>query len=338
MSWSITGINYRGVIEPSSSTVTLSGTGDEVFVAFLGSHDGRDNRWQVCTFNGQNMSSINAYTYVRKDNTDDTATLAGYYYDCKALPAGNYTFTRECTTGGPDGGMEMWFVIHRDRTTSPTTITTIYGTSVAYGVYSPAGNIAVSYTNSLVVAAYYSQMGGTFTTGSGQTNIVTNYDNGSDNLFGASYKVSNAGTSVMSWGTGGSNDEWVEIIFVVSPVFTPTISKSESIKVSESTNFVIDRLLTVSDEVTLTETLKMLKESNIDVSDTSTVSEYTDTTIRDGLQISIWKDTVTVTDLPDFPGPRDFHPLDITPVSEDVTVKIVNDVNEGSKPTFKVEY
>jgi hypothetical protein len=92
-----------------------------------------------------------------------------------------------------------------------------------------------------------------------------------------------------------------------------------------------------SESVTVTENEVTNIRSHISVDDTSTISEYLDETIREGRSISIWKENVFVTDVPEFPGPRDRFLTEDISVSEAVTIKITNETNEGTKPGFNAE-
>lgn len=125
--------------------------------------------------------------------------------------------------------------------------------------------------------------------------------------------------------------------------FWPDISVSESISISEgaftgATSLKLSYQMDKSESITISESVKELVTSFIDSNETVTVSENKDTTVRDGYQISIWWEEITVTDIPLFPGPFNsgFHEENVT-ISEKVVVKITNPSNYGHKPSFEVD-
>lgn len=132
----------------------------------------------------------------------------------------------------------------------------------------------------------------------------------------------------------------------IALLYYPGMNVSESISVSESVNVCIVGGQNVSDSISVSESVSvMVYNYVVNVSDTVTLSEEfigistTTLTVRDGLQISIWKEDIFVTDSPQFPGPRSPAFEDNISVSDTPTVKIVTPgTNSNMKPSFKVEY
>lgn len=97
--------------------------------------------------------------------------------------------------------------------------------------------------------------------------------------------------------------------------------------------------ISTSEAVSVEDSPKQTLAHQINVSESVTVEEdREDVTIRDGgdLNISIWKEFVTVTDEPTFPGPRDGFVFDDVSVSEYISIKITSEEDESGQPSFKV--
>ena len=95
----------------------------------------------------------------------------------------------------------------------------------------------------------------------------------------------------------------------------------------------------ISDSISVTENTKVVIESHININDNISIAENYDQTVREGLSISIWQERIKVSEYIDWPGERDIMVFyESISISEHVNIKIQNDINEGYKPMFKVEY
>lgn len=96
----------------------------------------------------------------------------------------------------------------------------------------------------------------------------------------------------------------------------------------------------VSDGVEVSDSVSLTQAYNVSVSDSVNAEEdRMDVTVRDGndLNISIWKDKVSVVDVPTFPGPRDSFVVEEISTSEYINVKIISPEDDSYKPSFSVE-
>lgn len=206
MSWSVgsaTVVNPR--VEPATIPITIQGTGNEVFVAVLGSSDGRDYLMNTATFDGNAMTRVYG---VKQDPSTGNATIDMVYYDCSGLSAGSYNFYWECTTGSPDSGANAYFLI-----TGATKVPNLESTK-NYSVGSsgvPNTSITPTKNKTLIIDAFYHQYPANLTKHASQTQLWQVTASGSDNRFGASYKVvESSGATSMSW--TGNNDEYAHVV------------------------------------------------------------------------------------------------------------------------------
>ena len=336
MAWNINEeFSYTTADEPVTREITITKNIQQYLVLVLGSSDGRDYRFTSATFDGDDLTRIYS---VKQDASNGDAALDVQYIDISDKASGTYDLYYNVSTGGPDDGGIACITVTGSSGDSIVT-NTFADKDVGSGVGNPSTSITTEENNSIVIDAFYTKEGaGNLTPGSGQTQIFQK-DPGDQNRYGMSYKeVSSAGSTTMSW--SGSNEEWAQVSFAFSPTSPLTLDVSDSISISESISFTIDRILSVSDNVELSESTKVLLESLTGVSDSVTLSEHVDVTIRDGgdLNISVWRDNISVGDKVEWPGPRDLQILDesIT-VSEKVTIKIKKEEYE-TKPTIRVSY
>lgn len=117
-----------------------------------------------------------------------------------------------------------------------------------------------------------------------------------------------------------------------------SINVQESISLSESFGRCLIALINESEGITISESLNPCLVSDVNIQESMTVSENLDQNIRNGsdLNVSIWQDTISVTENIEFPGPRDNNIEDRISINERVTVKIVTPTDTGYKPSFKV--
>lgn len=95
--------------------------------------------------------------------------------------------------------------------------------------------------------------------------------------------------------------------------------------------------VTVSDNVTVSESGNQTLVHGVIKSEAIAVAENRDTVVRDGLSISIWKENIFVSESVRFPAPNDlFTPVEFVSVEERVNVKISTGTNEGVKASFDV--
>jgi hypothetical protein len=118
---------------------------------------------------------------------------------------------------------------------------------------------------------------------------------------------------------------------------TGSIGVSDSISVLDAAGVLEVSLILAGESVSALDSANIAEANLILIEDSVGISEYLDQTIRDGLQISIWKESIRVTDTPEFPGPRDRFLEESIGVTEKVTVKISTPTND-TKPTIKVSY
>lgn len=126
----------------------------------------------------------------------------------------------------------------------------------------------------------------------------------------------------------------------IQPSAGRQISKSEAITISESVLLHPDLQVDVSEALTISEYIDPYLEVKITESESVSLTESYDQTVRTGLSISIWKEKVRVSEYIDWPGPRDLQHITepAISVSEHVQVKIQDETNESYKPSFNVEY
>jgi hypothetical protein len=187
----------------------------------------------------------------------------------------------------------------------------------------------------LVEGTYHSQSSANFN--SGQTSIFRSVVDGQDVLGGSYKNAATAGSYTMGWAYGSGGNA-VTIAAAVAPAKNPEINVSDTITLSEELDIKEDRQLVAEDSITVSEDLLLKPITNVVKSESVTVSENRGTTVRSGLSISIWYEEIVVTEHPEFPGPRDEIIFTDVHVSEKVTVKIVNNSDEGVKPSFNVSY
>ena len=206
-------------------------------------------------------------------------------------------------------------------------------TAGSSGTTDPSTSITTTLNQCYVVDVFYHFADANRTKGASQTQIYQG-ERYNDRM-GGSYKFrATAGATTMSW--SGDNNSWVSA--VVSIKSKPLeVSPTETVTVTEDVTLDVPVDSPVSDSITLTDSPKMTLISDLIPTESITVSEYVDVTIRDGLQISIWQENITVTDKPEFPGPRDEILEENVTVTEKVTVKITDESNDA-KPNIKVEY
>lgn len=95
----------------------------------------------------------------------------------------------------------------------------------------------------------------------------------------------------------------------------------------------------VSESITVTDSPLRTLVNLVNESESVSVSENVAVTVRDGLQVSIWKEEVTVSESVRFPGPNDLQLFnEPVSVSEKVTIKLESDLSDGDKPSFGVIY
>jgi len=205
MNWSIGTPVVQSVVEPQTVSINVSKGNNQLLVLLLATRDGRDNYYNIATFNGLPMTTWGHI--VRNDGAGEIASIHGLYFNCAGLAAGNYNLVKEVTTGGPDGGLESWFMITGNASKLP-----VKNTSSAYGAGSSISNsIAVSLNDMLVLTAVGSEPDSMPSTGGGQTDLVKQYSSGT--FLGCSYKVSNPGNVNMNYSQ--TNDRWAQITMTI---------------------------------------------------------------------------------------------------------------------------
>ena len=174
----------------------------------------------------------------------------------------------------------------------------------------------------------------------GQTLIKSRTGNDSGGC-GYEMDADTAGETIGWTGFETSSTAYSAAQVVFNPSPCDTVNVSDTITISESITAKPTPEVEITDSLEISENTKVNVVSQPTIEDSITISEKVDVTIRSGgdLNISIWKDTVSITDSPEFPGPRDVIKEDIITITEKTTVKLQEaEGDSDTKPTIRVEY
>ena len=206
MIWTISTPIVQTAVEPQTVSVNISKGNNQLLILLLATRDARDNFYNIATFNGLPMTTWGHQ--VRDDGAGDKATIHGLYFNCAGMAAGNYNLYKECTTGGPDGGIESWFVITGNESKNP--VQNAVGDTGSGAVIT--NTINVGKNNMLVLSACGSEPDSTPSVGAGQTSLVSSYFGGT--FLGCSYKQNQAlGSNQMYWTQ--TYDRWAQITMTI---------------------------------------------------------------------------------------------------------------------------
>lgn len=316
--------NTKGssVSNETTTTVTKPGTspsGDLIFIAIVS--DAASNTF---TFDG-------SFTELYIDESYQSVSTAGVAYKTSGGAESNYSVT----IGTSERQAWQCFSVtgHNGINVSPASSSGSSGTATF-----PAMTTTVD--DCLGIRICTTDQNATSTipfgamSGSGWTQL--------DEVFGTSagavgvwYKtITTATTEASTTATLNVSEQWWTASFAIAPAATgTTISKSDTVTLSESVAATLVSLINKSDTVTLSESVTARLESYINKSETVTVSESVAATLVNNVNVS---DTVTLSESVGLSiiSPTDTSKSETVTVSESVAARLESFINASDTVTL----